>query len=91
MKKQASRWSAVGVLVLALAGCSGYTRSQAVETTAESAPSTDGQTRRVVETEYYTDVEQREEGGLASGVINAIGNLLALPFRLLGGLIDLIF
>lgn len=39
-----------------------------------------------------TETETKEESvGLLSGTVNAVGEVLALPFRLVGGLISLVF
>jgi hypothetical protein len=38
-----------------------------------------------------TEKSSSESGGVISGTVDIIGNTLALPFRAVGGLIDLIF
>jgi hypothetical protein len=44
-----------------------------------------------VEHETTTTTETHEPGGILSGTVDAIGWVLALPFRLVGGLISIIF
>jgi hypothetical protein len=41
-------------------------------------------------TETHTET-QRESGGILSGAVDVVGKTIALPFRAVGGLVDLIF
>jgi hypothetical protein len=54
------------------------------EPTAESAV-----VRKTESTERRT--ETRQEGGLISGTVDIVGKTVALPFKVVGGLIDVIF
>jgi hypothetical protein len=77
-------------LVLALAGCATQTRTVTTETTYEpaAAPATAQATTR---TTTETETESKQEGGVLSGTVDIVGKTIALPFRVVGGLVDLIF
>jgi hypothetical protein len=45
--------------------------------------------RKTESTERRT--ETRQEGGLISGTVDIVGKTVALPFKVVGGLIDVIF
>jgi hypothetical protein len=71
-----------------------------VVTTTASAETTTTETierpshERVVETEKETTETKESNGahyGIISGTVHAVGWVLALPFRIVGGLIRLIF
>jgi hypothetical protein len=72
-------------------GCATQTRTVTTETTYEpaSASSTTQATTRTT-TETHTETQQ-ESGGLLSGTVDIVGKTIALPFRAVGGLVDLIF
>jgi len=76
--------------LLVLVGCSTQTRTVKTETvqTTEPAPASAVVTKTETET-----IETRSEpqGGILSGTVDVVGKTLALPFRVVGGLIDLIF
>jgi uncharacterized lipoprotein YajG len=75
--------------VLLLAACSTHTTT----TRTESYETSDSSSRPVTRTET-TEVERsstESNGGVISGTIDIIGKTLALPFRAVGGLIDVIF
>jgi hypothetical protein len=71
-------------------GCS--TQSNTVKSESyETAPdrgSNSGVTRKTETTETETS---SESGGILSGTVDIIGKTIALPFRAVGGLIDLAF
>src|SRR5687767_11554258 len=80
------------------AGCATHSRTVRTETTYEPARysatdpgpvSTTAETRTRTTTETNTATEQ--EGGLVSGTVDIVGKTIALPFRVVGGLVDLIF
>lgn len=81
------------VLLLALSlgfGCSGNSKTVKTETVEYPA----GQTEpRVVERQTTTTTETPpgSSGGILSGTVNMIGEIIALPFRLIGGLFRVIF
>jgi hypothetical protein len=77
-------------LVLLLGGCATQTKTVTTETTYEpaAAPATAQATTR---TTTETETESKQEGGLLSGTVDIVGKTIALPFRLVGGLVDLIF
>ena len=45
----------------------------------------------VTKTETTTEKSSTESGGIISGTVDIVGKTLALPFRAVGGLIDLAF
>lgn len=83
--------------VLMFAGCATQTRTVRTETSYDPAPasydrapaSARAETRTYTTTETSTETEQ--EGGLVSGTVDVVGKTIALPFRIVGGLVDLIF
>ncbi len=78
----------VTALVLFL-GCATQTRTVRTETTYEPAPAAySAQSTRQTTTETHT---QQESGGILSGAVDVVGKTIALPFRAVGGLVDLIF
>ena len=62
-----------------IAGCSSHT-TRKVERNGDTEV-----------TETTSESDAGGSGGIVSGTINVIGEVLALPFRLVGGLIRLIF
>jgi hypothetical protein len=73
-----------------LAGCATQTRTVRTETTYEPAPGeprAEATTRTTTETSSSTE----QEGGVVSGAVDIVGKTIALPFRAVGGLVDLIF
>ncbi|MEA2625143.1 MAG: hypothetical protein QOD06_1188 [Candidatus Binatota bacterium] len=80
--RKASNFVLAGVLASSLlVGCSSHT-------TKTTRVNDEGQT--VTET-TEKDTDAGESGGIVSGTVNVIGEILALPFRIVGGLIRLIF
>ena len=83
--------TALFVALMFVAG--GATTGHATETTTTETverPSDE----RVVETEKETTETKESDGahyGIISGTVHAIGWVLALPFRIVGGLIRVIF
>lgn len=86
------------VLLLTLAsGCATHSsRTVTRETTeySEDRRLADPVVERRTETTRTTRVERDPEessGGVVSGTVNAVGEIIALPFRAVGGLIRAIF
>jgi uncharacterized lipoprotein YajG len=74
-----------------LASCATQTRTVTTETTyAPASTSATAQTTSRTTTETQTEPQQ-ESGGLLSGTVDVIGKTIALPFRVVGGLVDVIF
>jgi len=76
--------------VLLMAGCS--TQSKTVKTESyETTP--DGRSNSAVtkKSETTETESSSESGGIVSGTVDIIGKTIALPFRAVGGLIDLVF
>jgi type IV pilus biogenesis protein CpaD/CtpE len=74
------------ILVASLAGCSTH-RSETREVAYDSRtgePVT-------VERQTTTTTESTEDSGVLSGTVNVIGEVIALPFRAVGGLVRAIF
>jgi hypothetical protein len=94
-----SRINVSALLVITLwlfAGCATHSRTVRTETTYEPARysasdsrpvSTTAETRTTTE----TNTESEQQGGLVSGTVDIVGKTIALPFRVVGGLVDLIF
>ena len=83
------------VAMLAVAGCASHTRTVRTETAQQSAAGTRAAPATTVRdsTTQTTVVSERHEEprGLISGTLHFVGEILALPFRLVGGLIRLLF
>lgn len=87
----------IGYILLAglllTSACSTQTKTvktESYETTQDSAAGANG---TVVQKTQTTETEKSstESGGVISGTVDIVGKTLALPFRAVGGLIDLIF
>jgi hypothetical protein len=79
-------WCIVIIVVMSMApGCGGRTKTVRRETVREPATETTIE-RRTEVTETDDD-----DGGIVSGTVGAVGDVIALPFRLVGGVIDAIF
>ena len=82
---------------LMFVGCATQTRTVRTETSYDPAPasydpastSARGETRTHTTTE--TSTETAQEGGLVSGTVDVVGKTIAFPFRVVGGLVDMIF
>ena len=76
------------IVLLFSVGCAANTKTVKTETTHYPAT---GQPA-VVERETTVTTEPEEEsGGVISGTANVVGEVLALPFRAVGGLIRTVF
>ncbi|MGH7960650.1 MAG: hypothetical protein ACRERD_02350 [Candidatus Binatia bacterium] len=76
------------VLLFALSlgiGCSSNSKTVRTETVEYPAGQAERQTTTTKET--HSD----SSGGILSGTVNVIGEIIALPFRLVGGLFRIIF
>ena len=78
--------------VVLFVGCATQSRTVRTETTYEPVPhSTTAEARaRTTTTETHTETQQ-ESGGVLSGTVDLVGKTIALPFRVVGGLVDLVF
>jgi hypothetical protein len=77
--------------LIAFTGCATQSRTVTTETTYDPAPaSASAQTTTRTTTETHTET-QEESGGILSGTVDVVGKAIALPFRAVGGLVDLIF
>ena len=81
--------------VLLTAACSTQsktTRTESYETTRDhsTAGPADGAVVKRTET-TESERSSTESGGVISGTVDIVGKTLALPFRVVGGLIDLAF
>ncbi len=84
------------VVTLTVASCAPHTRTVRTETVQQSSvgttPTVPSTTVRDSTTETTVVSERHEEPrGLISGTVHVVGEILALPFRLVGGLIRLLF
>lgn len=76
------------LLLAASAGCStSNTRTVRSETTTYPT----GQTAVERETTVTATESPEQSGGVLSGTVNAAGEVIALPFRAVGGLLSAIF
>ena len=80
------------LLILGAAGATGGCSSRTTTTTTHTTEPGPGD-NTTVHTETKTTEQETSgpSGGILSSTINAIGFVLALPFKLVGGLIELIF
>ena len=89
---------AMGVQLLT--GCASNSKTYKETTTVTTAPA-DGSTA-VTESSYQTSTTVKEEttsastqapsdGGIFGGVFHLLGEILAFPFRVIGGIFDAIF
>jgi hypothetical protein len=75
----------IAACLAAPAGCSTQSRSVTTETTDYPAD-------RVVERRTETTTESRSEsGGVLSSTVDVVGDVISLPFRAVGGLLQGIF
>jgi hypothetical protein len=78
----------VGFLVGSSAGCAtSDTRTVRTETTAYPT----GETTVQKQTTVTTTPAPESSGGVLSGTVNVVGEIIALPFRAVGGLVSAIF
>jgi len=81
------------VLILALSlgvGCASNSKTVRTETVEYPAgQASPGVVER--QTTTATETQNGSSGGILSGTVNVIGEILALPFRLVGGLFRIIF
>ena len=82
----------VSALALSLFGCASH-KTSTVSVTREEVPgsSTTTPTRTITEKTETTTETAESCGGVISCTVEGVGYVLALPFRLMGGLIDVIF
>lgn len=69
-------------------GCSSSTTTT---TRTVDRPQDDGTVQRETTTTEHTDSDDGPHFGILSGTVKAIGFVLALPFKIVGGLISIIF
>jgi hypothetical protein len=93
MKKQGttSKKSLISlILVVLLAGCSSTTTTKTT-TTRKEPIDYNRQPIEVVETQEVTETESSSCGGILGCTVEGVGLILALPFKAVGLLIDVIF
>ena len=89
-------WAVTGT-ILAASGCATHTRTVArrehtEQTTSTTTGATPASEHVVVEHDTTTVHEHpAEPQGILSTTVHVIGEILALPFRLVGGLLRMIF
>lgn len=95
---------AICLLFAGIAGCSTYQKTTTSKTQAATAvppgnsgavqsspsPATGTQSQTSTETQVATEVKARSHG-LIGGLFYFIGDVLAFPFRVIGGVFDAIF
>jgi hypothetical protein len=86
MRKSYMIWVCVLVLTLGAAGCSTQTKTVTAET--RQYPDESAVENR---TETTTTETRAESGGVLSSTVDVVGEVLALPFRAVGGLLRGIF
>lgn len=64
-------------------------QTESYETRQDAAGPNDTVVKKSETTE--TETSSTESGGVISGTVDIVGKTLALPFRFVGGLIDLVF
>jgi hypothetical protein len=69
-------------------GCASTTKTVRTETVQAPTTAPTVAERETTVTETQT---QESSGGVLSGTVNAVGEVVALPFRAVGGLISAIF
>jgi hypothetical protein len=65
-------------------------RTESYETAQDNTPGSNGAVVKKSET-TETEKSSTQSGGVLSGTVDIVGKTLALPFRLMGGLIELAF
>jgi len=76
--------------MLLTSSCSTQSRTTRIESYESSSDHATGPTVKKTET-TETEKSSTESGGILSGTVDIVGKTLALPFRAVGGLIDLAF
>jgi len=79
--------------ILLTSACSTQSKTVKTESYETTRDHTDAATGPVVRRTETTETEKSstESGGILSGTVDIVGKTLALPFRAVGGLIDLAF
>jgi len=88
MRRVLNLFLALLLFVAASAGCASNTKTVRTETSMYR-PGEPTVVER--ETTVKTSETPEESGGLLSGTVNVVGEVLALPFRTAGGLIRVVF
>ncbi|MBI4597438.1 MAG: hypothetical protein HY737_03450 [Candidatus Omnitrophica bacterium] len=94
--REMARCVLASVLVVSLlaVGCANQSRTVRTEQTVSSSSAVEPPPQRVVSeketVETRTEVH-RESQGILSTAVHVVGEIIALPFRLIGGLIRMIF
>ena len=65
-------------------------KTESYETARDGTPGSSGSVVKKSET-TETEKSSTQTGGVLSGTVDIVGKTLALPFRLMGGLIELAF
>lgn len=88
MRKSLNLFLTLLLLMVVCAGCASNTKTVRTETNTYR-PEEPTVVER--ETTVETTETQEESGGVLSGTVNVVGEVIALPFRAVGGLIRAIF
>ena len=93
MNRKITSFCMFAIIALNAPSCSTHSHKTTVETSTVSDPTADVSVDREVTRTTTTDEEHHEEqeGGILSGTVEIIGDILALPFRAVAGLFKLIF
>ena len=88
MRKSVNLFFVLFFLVFICVGCASNTKTVRTETThyPTTAPTVEEK-----ETTVTTTEPAGSSGGVVSGTANIIGEVIALPFRAVGGLLSVIF
>jgi hypothetical protein len=90
MRRRTNSALSVFVVLALHAGCSTQTKTVKTETVYEQPRANAAVVKRVESTETQTKATS-EPQGVFSGNVDLVGKTVALPFRFVGGLIDLVF
>lgn len=88
MRKRVKLFLVLFFFVVIAAGCASNSRTVRTETTRYP---TAGPVVVEKETTVTATNTQESSGGVISGTVNVIGEIIALPFRAVGGLLSAIF
>lgn len=94
MSRNSNLLSSLLLCAVVVGACSTQTRTVRTETvydpeTTERPVAEHAVVRKSESTETRTDVKQPQ--GLLSGAVDIVGKTIALPFKVVGGLIDVVF
>jgi hypothetical protein len=88
MRKSLSLFLALFLFVVVGAGCASNTKTVRTETSMYRPGEPTVEKETTIKT---TETPEGSSGGILSGTVNVIGEIIALPFRAVAGLIRVIF